>query len=178
MNKKEENARMLDPNRFKVAKNMTSMPGGPENNNPMNVTDILNPSIESDSIYGDYRQNYPQMGTGMVNPQMVAHSKLNQGDTVGQMLNATPRNMQVQPSANAADPMEGMRLGEDAMRRGLNANPGMGVIGSSAIMPGAMDPMIPGSSAPLGAMPTTQQVVGGEMIPGSTPTKIQKKGKK
>ena len=29
---------MLDPQRFQVAKNMAVMPGGPENNNPMNVT--------------------------------------------------------------------------------------------------------------------------------------------
>ena len=41
-----------------------------------------------------------------------------------------------------------------------------------------MDPTMPGTSSPLGVMPTMQQVVGGEMIPGSTPQKIQKKGKK
>ena len=40
---KESNANMLDPNRFKIAKNMTVMPGGPENNNPMNVTDNASP---------------------------------------------------------------------------------------------------------------------------------------
>ena len=179
MNKKEENARMMDPNRFKVSKNMTTMPGGPENNNPMNVTDILNPPIESDSIYGDYRQNYPQMGTGMVNPQMVSNSGLAQNMPMGQKNNAgVPFGMQMQPPSNAADPLEGMRLGQDAMRRGLTANPGMGLAGSPALIPGALDPTIPGGGSPLGAMPTSQQVVGGEMIPGATPTKIQKKGKK
>ena len=54
----------------------------------------------------------------------------------------------------------------------------MGPTGSAALMPGALDPTIPGGGTPLGAMPTMQQVDGGEMVPGSTPTKIQKKGKK
>ena len=37
MDKREENARMLDPDRFKIAKDMSYMPGGPMMNNPMNV---------------------------------------------------------------------------------------------------------------------------------------------
>ena len=49
-----ENAMLLDPNRQKIAKDMSVMPGGPENNNPMNVTDISDPPIQSTSIYGDY----------------------------------------------------------------------------------------------------------------------------
>ena len=71
-----------------------------------------------------------------------------------------------------------MRLGQDAMNRGLFSSQFMGATGSGAIMPGAFDPALPGSGTPLGSLPTTQQVVGGEMIPGSTPQKIQKKGKK
>ena len=39
-NSKEDNARMLDPQRFKVAKDMAVMPGGPMNNNPMNVSSV------------------------------------------------------------------------------------------------------------------------------------------
>ena len=66
--KAQQNAMMLDPQRQMIAKNMSVLPGGPENNNPMNVTDIATPPIEGTSIYGDYKQNYPQMGTGMVNP--------------------------------------------------------------------------------------------------------------
>ena len=62
MNNKENNAQMLDPMRFKVAKNMSLLPGGPQNNNPMNVTDNASPAITSPSIYGDYNQNYMQMG--------------------------------------------------------------------------------------------------------------------
>ena len=37
MNKKEENARMLDPQRFQVTKNMPSVPGGTDKNNPKKV---------------------------------------------------------------------------------------------------------------------------------------------
>ena len=37
---KEDNARMLDPQRFQVAKSMAVMPGGPMNNNPMNVGSV------------------------------------------------------------------------------------------------------------------------------------------
>ena len=46
MNKKEENARMLDPMRFKVTKNMPYVQGGPDNNNPMNVTDNASPQFK------------------------------------------------------------------------------------------------------------------------------------
>ena len=67
MNKKEQNARMLGDKRFVAdAKSMSVLPGGPENNNPMNVNDNASPQITAASIYGDYQQNYPQMGTGMV----------------------------------------------------------------------------------------------------------------
>lgn len=176
---KKEKANVMDPNRFKIAKNMAVMPGGPENNNPMNVTSVSSPQIKADSIYGDYSQAYPQMGDGMINPQGVPNSGLTGTTPMGQLLNGkVPYNMQQQPGTNAEEPMEGMRLGQDAMNRGLATNQFMGVIGTGAMMPGALDPTIPGGSSPLGVMPTTQQVVGGEMVPGSTPTKIQKKGKK
>ena len=64
---KKENAQILDPMRFKIAQQNAVIPGGPENNNPMNVTDNASPVIQGQSIYGDYAQAYPQMGTGMVN---------------------------------------------------------------------------------------------------------------
>ena len=50
MNSKEQNANILDPNRLKIAKNMYVVPGGPPNNNPMNVTDNASPPITSQSI--------------------------------------------------------------------------------------------------------------------------------
>ena len=182
-NNKQDNAKMLDPNRFKIAKNMSSMPGGPMNNNPMNVTSLGAQSSSFSGVneypYGDSGMAAPpQLGADVLNPFAVPNSGIGSG-VMGRGLNGNaPFGMQPQPAPNAADPMEGMRLGEDAMRRGLTASPGMGLSGSAAMMPGALDPTIPGGSSPLGAMPTTQQVVGGEMIPGATPTKIQKKGKK
>ena len=71
MGKKMDNAKLLDPNRFKIAQQNAVMPGGPQNNNPMNITDFADAPVKADSIYGDYKQQYPQMGTGMVNPAMV-----------------------------------------------------------------------------------------------------------
>ena len=181
---KKEQASAMDPNRFKIAKNMSLMPGGPMNNNPMNVTSIGpqpgSMSGVNEYPYGDSGMaNAPQMGADILNPTQVPHSPIPNNTPMGTKLNGQiPYNMQQQPAPNAGEPMEGMRLGMDGMQRGLQTSQYMGITGSPALMPGAMDPTIPGSSAPLGALPTTQQVVGGEMVPGSTPQKIQKKGKK
>ena len=183
MNKKD-NAAAMDPNRFKMAKNMSVVPGGPMNNNPMNVTSFGPQSGSLTGVnqfpYGDSGlANAPQMGADILNPMMVQNSGLQQNMPIGRGQNsAAPYGMQQQPSPNAEEPMEGMRLGQDAANRGLSASPFMGVTGSAALMPGALDPTIPGGGTPLGAMPTSQQVDGGQMVPGSTPQKIQKKGKK
>ena len=182
-NSKQDNAQMLDPNRFKVAKNMAVMPGGPMNNNPMNVTGVGGQPSSMSGVneypYGDSGMAAPpQLGADVLNPYNVQNSGIGSG-VMGQGLNRQePYGMQNQPSPNAEEPMEGMRLGQTSMQNGLNTSQFMGPTGSAALMPGALDPTIPGGSSPLGALPTTQQVVGGEMIPGSTPTKIQKKGKK
>ena len=184
MANKKENAAAMDPNRFKIAKNMTTMPGGPMNNNPMNVTSVGAQPGSMTGVnqfpYGDSGlANAPQMGADILNPMMVQNSGLPQNAPMGRGINSNaPFGMQNQPQGNAQEPMEGMRLGMEAMNKGLNASQFMGVSGSPALMPGALDPTIPGGGSPLGAMPTSQQVVGGEMIPGSTPQKIQKKGKK
>ena len=135
--KKEQNARMLDPNRFKIAQSNAVMPGGPQNNNPMNITDFSAPPVEADSIYGDHRQAYPQMGTAMINPMMISPTM------------KRPRDEMPQPSPNAQEPMEGMRLAQDASNRGLMANPFLGLTGSPALVPGALDPTMPGSGMPL-----------------------------
>ena len=183
MNKKD-NAAAMDPNRFKMAKNMSVVPGGPMNNNPMNVTSFGPQSGSMTGVnqfpYGDSGlANDARMGADVLNPMMVQNSGLQQNMPVGRGQNgAIPYGMQQQPGGNAQEPMEGMRLGADAQNRGLTASPFMGVSGNPALMPGALDPTVPGGGSPLGAMPTMQQVVGGEMIPGSTPQKVQKKGKK
>ena len=176
---KKERAQILDPTRFQINKDMAVVPGGPENNNAMNVTSVSDPKIQAMSIMGDHEQAYPQMGAGMVNPMNVKNSGLQQNFPMGYRLNGgTPYNMQPQPMPNTEEPMEGMRMGQDAMSKGVITSQFMGPIGSAALMPGALDPQIPGSGVPLGNLMTTQQVVGGEMVPGSTPQKIQKKGKK
>ena len=182
MASKKDNAMMLDPNRFKIAQQNAVMPGGPMNNNPMNVTSVgPQPSSFSginEYPYGDSGIQAPQLGADAINPMMVKNSGLQQNMPVGQGQNGIPYGMQNQPTANAEEPMEGMRLGMEAAQRGLNSSQFMGPTGSAALMPGAMDPTIPGSGVPLSMFGTTQSVDGGEMVPGSTPTKIQKKGKK
>ncbi len=183
MNKKEQNARMLDPQRFKVTKNMPYAPGLPDNNNPMNVTDNASPQITAPSIYGDFQQNYPQMGTGMVNPIAVQNSGLQQNFPMGQRLNAEAYGRQQQPdtagASMAPDGMESGRLASEAQKYGLNPGP-MGMTGMAAQpAPGAFPPAFPGSSGPklMAGMQSAEQATGfmGPMTPGSTPTKIKKK---
>jgi len=189
---KEDNARVLDPQRFKINKNMALVPGGPENNNAMNVTDNASPAIQATSISGDYQQNYAQMGTGMVNPMNVDNSGLPQFFPTGQRLNAqAPFGMQQQPDTSGVsttpDEMESFRLGSEVANKGLNAGP-MGLTGMPAQpAPGAFPGAFPGSSGQplMPGMQSAEQAAGGmapqnsmnPMTPGSTPTKIKKKRK-
>jgi hypothetical protein len=191
MSKKEDNARMLDPNRFRIAQQNAVVPGGPENNNPMNVTNNASPMIESPSIYGDFKQNYAQMGTGMVNPMYVQSSGLQQNFPMGRGQNTVPFGMQQQPDTSGVsmmpDGMESGRLAGEAQKFGLNPGP-MGMTGMPAQpAPGAFPGAFPGSSGPpmMQGMQSAEQAAGGmspqnsmnPMTPGSTPTKIKKKGK-
>ena len=174
--KAQQNAMMLDPQRQMIAKNMSVLPGGPENNNPMNVTDNSSPPINGTSIYGDYAQQYPQMGTGMINPMNVGPSGLQQNFPMGQGQNAmSPYGMQQQPdtSANApvTDMMESNRIAGEVGMRGLPSN-AMGFAGMGPI-PGAMDPQMPGTSGPM----LMQGNPSAEMVPGSTPQKVGQKKK-
>ena len=176
MNKKEENARMLDPMRFKVTKNMPYVQGGPDNNNPMNVTDNASPQIQAPSIYGDFQQNYAQMGTGMVNPLNVPNSGLQQNFPVGQRNNGMPFGMQQQPDmagvSPATDGMEAGRQAQAAQQRGLYAGP-MGMMGQPAV-PGGMPGNMPGTSGPpmMQGMPSAEQAAGKGMN-----TRTGKRGK-
>ena len=174
MNKKE-NANILDPNRFKIAKQNAVIPGGPENNNPMNVTDNASPPIQSQSIYGDHAQQYPQMGTGMVNPMMVGPSGLQQNFPLGQGMNQVPFGMQNQPDTSgvsmAPDGMESGRLATEVQQRGVPAGP-MGYQGMPAI-PGNM-PDNPAFSGP----PMMQGMPSAEFATGKgTNMKTGKRGK-
>ena len=158
-NEKMNNAMMLDPERFKIAKNMSVMPGGPMNNNPMNVTSLNQMPASMDGIsrfpYGD---SGIQQGSGVF---PVPNS--------GTPGNAS-MNMQNQPPAEAEDAMEGARVSQDAANRGLQSNGHM-VLGSPPMeFPGNM----PGTSGMM--LPPANSM--NAMTPGSTPTKIKKKGKK
>lgn len=190
MNKKEQNARMLDPKRFEVTKNMPYVPGGPDNNSPLNVTDNASPQIKAPSIYGDFEQNYTErMGTGSINPINVAFSGLQQSFPIGQRLNAQPYNGQEQLDLSGVsmipDGMESGRLASEAQKYGLNPGP-MGMTGMPAQpAPGAFPGAFPGSSGPpmMKGLQSAEQVAGGmkpqnsmnSMTPGSTPIKINKK---
>ena len=184
MDKREQNARMLDPQRFQIAKDMSYMPGGPMMNNPMNVTNI---SPQLGSMDGVNQYPYGDSGVeldsrmGAVGPG--PNSGMPQNMVRGTGFNgAVPFGQQQQPSASAAEPMEGVRLGQDAMSRGLNANQFMGQIGMETPLPGNPT-MMQGSqtNATLGLVGFSNlgEMSGAPQPPGSTPTKInKKKGKK
>ena len=70
---KMDRANLLDPNRFKIAHGMR-MPDGKENNSPYPVEQASAAPVKTTSIYGDYAQDYQQMGTAMVNPDRVMPS--------------------------------------------------------------------------------------------------------
>ena len=164
---KQERANVLDPNRHRISKGMSVMPGGPENNNPDAVLQSSSQPVTGVSIYNDFSQQYDQMGTAMLNPENVKPS----GMPGLQQMDNLPINMQEQ--------VEGNRYLEEAQKRGLNGNPFIGMIGSEAVMPGAMPPDLP-NNVPFGPT-TTGSIDGGEMVPGSTPQKLNqpnKKGKK
>ena len=160
---KKENAQILDPMRFKIAQQNAVVPGGPENNNPMNVTDNASPVIQGQSIYGDYAQAYPQMGTGMVKPMGVGPSGLQQNFPAGRGMNQVPYNMQQQPDTSgvsmAPDGMESGRLATDAQMRGVVAGP-MGMQGMPTV-PGNL-PENPAFSGPpmMQGMPSAEMATG------------------
>ena len=173
--KSQENSILLDPNREKIARQNAVLPGGPHNNNPMNVTSIQDSPVTSESIYGDYKQQYPQMGAGVINPQGIGPSGLQQNfPTTKYGYNQMPYGMQKQPNANGNSPewelMEGGRLASYGKAQGLPTAP-MGLIGGPPV-PGALPGAMPGTSGP--------QLMPGNpgMVPGSTPQKIGKKGGK
>ncbi len=177
--KKGDNHKMMDPRMGMIAQQNAVIPGGPQNNNPMNITNNSDGQVvQANSIYNDFPQNYPQMGTGKVNPESIAPSKLlttaGQPFVVGQGKNGqVPYGMQQQPDTSGSgtntDLMESMRLAQYPAMQGMPGG-AMGLQGMPAI-PGAIPGNMPGTSGvPL--MPGSPSA---EMIPGSTPQKINQK---
>ena len=172
MNKKEANSKALDPMRHQIAKNMSVLPGGPQNNNPMNVTDNASPAIQAKSIYGDFDQNYPQMGTGMVNPMGIGPSGLQQNYPVMRGKNAqAPYGMQQQPDTRAQSPMTDM-MESSRLNMGIQKGLPSGAMGYQGLpaIPGGVPGNMPGTSGNM--LPTLDS-----MVPGSTPQKTGQKKK-
>jgi len=178
---KLQNAMILDENRFKLAKQMPVVQGGPMNNNPMNVTSI---QTDSGSLSGFSQYPYGDMGvaglagvgTNAVFP--VERSKLPGNTPMGRRLNnKAPYGLQQQPSTQMADALEGSRLANDASNRGLFTNMAMGPVGSQAIVPGQFPGNMPNTSGPFMQqfMPTASV---DPMTPGANKTVIKKKSSK
>ena len=107
-----------DPNRERMAASYSVVPGGPQNNNPMNVTSINGGPNTYPSAYGDLTFNgVPQLQTVMPLVQ-----------------NIDPR---------AGDQLLGNHQARDAQFRGLNPSM-MGPVG----MPVDMRQPLPGGSVP------------------------------
>jgi len=178
---KGDNHKMMDPRMGNIAKQNAVMPGGPQNNNPMNVTNNSDgQSVQANSIYNDFPQNYAQMGTGMLNPEGVGPSQLlsqaGQPFVVGQGKNGqVPYGMQQQPDTSGSGPntdmMESMRLAPYADMKGLPGG-AMGLQGMPAV-PGGLPGNMPGTSG----VPLMQGTPSAEMVPGSTPQKVGQKKK-
>jgi hypothetical protein len=149
MANREDNARMLDPNRFKIAQQNAVMPGGPMNNNPMNVTNFDNSSGSLSGVnqfpYGDSGLEndgrmgsaglFPQPGSGKPQ-QFTAGVGLNGGFNYG---------LQPQPDSRGQETFEGARMGMEAQAKQLNTSQYMGIVG------------LPAQPAPGGVVPSPQQ---------------------
>jgi len=165
---KMQNAMNLDPKRFAIAKNMSVVPGGPMNNNPMNVTSIGNQSGSLDGVnqfpYADSGlANDTRLGTNILNPMAIPNSGM------------SPIPMNPQPSPGMADQLESARLGMTAAQKGVKAN-AMGMDGAGVNTPGAFPANAPFTTGGSFLQPLTSM---NPMTPGATPQKKgQKKGNK
>ena len=180
---KREKAAMLDPNRFKIAKNNTYVPGGPMNNNPMNVTG-LDPQLSSMSGVNQY----PYGDSGLVNPQQLGGvfpqqaSGMPQSMTVGRVHNMNPFGTQPTPDPGTASMMPGQYQYNDAAQRGLFASalgptgmPGQVTPGGAPM--GQADMLTNSMTMPLQGMQSAEMAVGGMNMRNGKRGKSKKEGK-
>ena len=159
MNKKQ-NAQILDPQRFQVAKTMSTVPGGPANNNPMNANVGPQPSSFSgvnENAHGDIGlPGSEQMGGVFpANP-----SGQPQGLTWGRMLNGgVPYGGQAQPNSKESDMIEQFHYGKNAQDYGGQVSP-MGMIGSAPM--GSNPPMQTFNTLDVRGWPSAEDAVGGK----------------
>ena len=168
MDKREQNARMLDPQRFQMAKSMSVMPGGPMNNNPMNVTGLGNQSGSFSGVnefpYGDSGlENDSRIGANGVYP--VQNSGQPEQYVSGQRLNSfAPYGLQPQPDVRGQETFEGARMGMEAQNKGLNTSQYMGIVG------------LPAQPAPGGSVPSQQQSPNTLGLQGMQSAEVPSKG--
>jgi hypothetical protein len=161
---KMANRQKLDPNSVRPeAKNLSVLPGSPHTMDPNNVNRASGVPIQADSIYNDFRQNYPQMGSTILDPVRVTPSQMS----------PIPNNPQ--PNKDFADAMEASRQKETAAKYGVIANE-MGPAGSGVNTPGAFPANAPFTTGGVFLPPMATL---DPKTPGATPQKIgQKKGNK
>ena len=161
---KMDNAMELDPKRFAIAKNMSVVPGGPMNNNPMNVTSIGNQPGALNGV-----NQFPYADSGLMNDARVGTNILNPMNVPNTGMSAIP--MQPQPNPGMADQLESARLGMTAAQKGVTAN-AMGMAGAGVMTPGSVPPNAPYTTGGSFLPPMNSM---NAMTPGATP---QKKGQK
>lgn len=179
MSKKQEQAQILDPARFQIAKSMATIPGGPPNlqmNNPNNVISqfgsnegqIASQPGLRDGVglnpYMDALVASQGLGTNVVMPQQP--SGLPQQMAVGNRLNAHPYGTGTQDMDQITAAMaEGSRLSFGGFSKPVAASAPMGYIGvaNPAVtkgMPADTPEQMPNSSLPLQGFADVERVVG------------------
>lgn len=192
MDKREQNARELDPNRFKSeAKSLSQMPGGPHNTNPVNFNMAaaeMGQVVGGQSIYDDFSQKgaYQQTGTNSLDPTQYQPSQMsNKPKGLGKNAGFN-YGMQDQPSSSLQEPMEGMRQAQEAQNKGLVAHPFLGLTGTPTPLAGNFTQQFESQSMnTLGLQgmqstegvsgPPTNESAGGVQPPGTTRIKRGKK---
>ena len=128
-----------DPNRERMAASYSVVPGGPQNNNPMNAMSVNGAPNTYPSAYGDLVfQGAPQLQSVMPMPVTGMPQQM----VIGRGYNRqTPRIQNIDP--RAGDQLQGNYQGRDAQTRGLNPSM-MGPVGMSV----DMRQPLPGGSVP------------------------------
>ena len=131
-----------DPTRGQMAASYAVVPGGPQNNNPQNVTSINSGPNTYGSAYGDMQwNNDPRLAQVMPYPVSGKPQNMVLAGLKGYNAQA---DMIPQPPPQMADAMTADYNGKMAQMRGLIPSP-MGMTG------------LPAQPAPGGVMPSPQQ---------------------
>lgn len=160
---KRERAEAADPNRFKQAKQMSVVPGGPMNNTPQNVASIGDQRMTLDGSPPQYPYQDSAMDANDFRtraPIPNENSGMPQFMVIGNGLNKNPYGLQPQPDPVAQNNMDGSYMGTQAQNRGLYASM-MGPTG------------MPTQTAPGGSTPQPQQTAQALPLQGVQSAEIQ-----